>query len=63
MKLANAYLKNDQVPEARDAFKAGRDIEAALVQAHPDVAKFKQDLDWVDQQLATLENATGSAAP
>ena len=54
MKVAAAYQKENQPLEAREAFNVARGIEAGLVEAHPDVAQFKHDLDWVDQQIAAL---------
>ena len=62
-KLANAYLKDGRPSEARDAFNVARTIEAALVDAHPDDAQFKNDLAWVDEQIAALENGVAAAKP
>jgi tetratricopeptide (TPR) repeat protein len=55
-KLALALRQENQTSEAREAFAVARGILADLVGAHPRVARFKGYLDWVDQQIAALEN-------
>jgi hypothetical protein len=35
---------------------AGRAIIATLVEQHPEWAQWKQDLDWFDQQIGSLDS-------
>jgi hypothetical protein len=38
------------------ALEAGREIAMWLLAAHPDVAMYKQELDWFNQQMAAPKN-------
>jgi SAM-dependent methyltransferase len=49
-------LMANQSTEARDALAAGREIIARLVAQFPDQARWKQDLEWFDRQIAALRN-------
>ncbi len=55
--LAAVYgeIQGDGKGERRLA--SGRAIMAKLVEEHPDWAQWKQDLAWVDAQIAELREA------
>ena len=53
-KLANAYRKAGQLPQAREQLIAGRTIIARLTETYPDWSQWKKDLAWFDGQIAAL---------
>ena len=51
-KLADAFSRQGQAVDARQALTAGRDIVATLTAKYPDWEEWKQNLAWFDAQLA-----------
>jgi tetratricopeptide (TPR) repeat protein len=54
-KLSAAYLLTNQPDKAREALSAGRGIIARLVEALPERPRWREELSWFDQKLATLK--------
>jgi tetratricopeptide (TPR) repeat protein len=54
-KLSAVYLLTNQPDKAREALSAGRGIIARLVEALPERPRWREELSWFDQKLATLK--------
>jgi hypothetical protein len=54
--LANVYQKANQPWRVREELAAARAIIVQLMAQHPDSPEWKQDIAWLDQQIAALRN-------
>jgi hypothetical protein len=55
-KLADVYLKSQQVRQAQNALEAGRAVVARMIAERPNMPQLQQDLAWFDQQVAALKH-------
>jgi tetratricopeptide (TPR) repeat protein len=55
-RLGSGYRKTGQLAEARTSFSTGRAIIARLVELYPTWLQCKQDLAFLDQRIAELNN-------
>ena len=60
-RLAFVYLRLSNVADALAALRKGRDIMTGLVAIEPSNARWKQDLAWVDDQIAKAEGRAREA--
>ena len=54
MRIADVASKSNDKATARTEFSAAREISARLAVLSPDNANWKNDLAWIDRQLAAL---------
>ena len=61
--FGGTYRKLNDTAKAREAVAAGRAIIGKLVEQHPDQTQWKQDLAWIDAQIAELGKTSPKKKP
>ena len=61
--IGGTYRKLNDTAKAREALAAGRAIIGKLVEQHPDQTQWKQDMAWIDVQIAELGKTSPKKKP